>query len=205
MTSSVIENATFWLVDTIHYYTKSVHGHVFNSRCSVAAFKGAYSPSSGFPNYFWPQLPTSHSNGSQVSTSSDLTESPINWLHSTHWLTVIKPQSQQLHDWQFTTNQFILVSSSLRLTARDFFFLQMNPCGYSPYVTSSLMRGWVCLLWTGFAFVKCTYCIYIAFYWKFFLEHYIQVLLSVQPAYNTSAWTTEKTPFLCCCLWAVAL
>jgi hypothetical protein len=25
-------------------------------------------------------------------------------------------------------------------------FLQLNPCGHSPYVTSSLMRGWVCRL-----------------------------------------------------------
>jgi hypothetical protein len=36
------------------------------------------------------------------------------------------------------------------------FFLQLNPCGNSPYVTSSLMRGWVCLLWICLAFVKCT-------------------------------------------------
>jgi hypothetical protein len=37
------------------------------------------------------------------------------------------------------------------------YFLQLNPCGHSPYVTSSLTRGRVCLLWIGFAFVKCTY------------------------------------------------
>jgi hypothetical protein len=37
------------------------------------------------------------------------------------------------------------------------FFLQLNPCGHSPYVISSMARGWVCLLWIGFAFVKCTY------------------------------------------------
>jgi hypothetical protein len=24
------------------------------------------------------------------------------------------------------------------------------------------------------------------------------------PAYNLSAWTAQKTPFLCCCLWAAA-
>jgi hypothetical protein len=35
--------------------------------------------------------------------------------------------------------------------------LQLNPCGHSPYVTSSLTRGWVCLSWIGFAFVKCTF------------------------------------------------
>jgi hypothetical protein len=36
-------------------------------------------------------------------------------------------------------------------------FLLPNPCGHSPYVTSFPTRGWVCLLWTGFALVKCTY------------------------------------------------
>jgi hypothetical protein len=32
--------------------------------------------------------------------------------------------------------------------------LQLNLCGHSPYVTFSLTRGWVCLLWIGFVFVK---------------------------------------------------
>jgi hypothetical protein len=32
-----------------------------------------------------------------------------------------------------------------------FFFLQLTPCGHSPYVTSSLTR-WVCLLWIGLVF-----------------------------------------------------
>jgi hypothetical protein len=35
--------------------------------------------------------------------------------------------------------------SPLRITTSDFFF-QLNPCGHSPYVTSSLMRRWVCHL-----------------------------------------------------------
>jgi hypothetical protein len=34
--------------------------------------------------------------------------------------------------------------------------LWLNLCSCSPY-ESSLMRGWVCLLWIGFASVKCTY------------------------------------------------
>jgi hypothetical protein len=52
--------------------------------------------------------------------------------------------------------QSVLAPRSLRLTTRDF-FLQLNPFGHSPYVTSSLTRRWVCLLWIGFPFVKCTY------------------------------------------------
>jgi hypothetical protein len=35
-----------------------------------------------------------------------------------------------------------------------FFFLQLNPCDISPYVTSSLMRRWVCLLWMCLAFCQ---------------------------------------------------
>jgi hypothetical protein len=50
-----------------------------------------------------------------------------------------------LHDWRSTANQFILAARPLRLTTSDFIF-QLNPCSYSCYVTSSLMRGWVCHL-----------------------------------------------------------
>jgi hypothetical protein len=35
-------------------------------------------------------------------------------------------------------------------------FLQLNPYGHNPGVTSSLTREWVCLLWICLAFVKCT-------------------------------------------------
>jgi hypothetical protein len=37
------------------------------------------------------------------------------------------------------------VTSPLRLTISIFFF-QLSTCGYSPYVTSSLTKGWVCCL-----------------------------------------------------------
>jgi hypothetical protein len=33
-----------------------------------------------------------------------------------------------------------------------YFFWQLIPCGHSPYVPSSLRRGWVCLLWICLAF-----------------------------------------------------
>jgi hypothetical protein len=54
-------------------------------------------------------------------------------------------QSQSLYDWRFTANQFVLATSPLRHTTSNFIF-QLNPCGYSPYVISSLARGWVSLL-----------------------------------------------------------
>jgi hypothetical protein len=53
-------------------------------------------------------------------------------------------QSQLLHDWRFTANQFVLATSPLRY--HDQYFFQMNSCGCSPYVTSFLTRGWVCRL-----------------------------------------------------------
>jgi hypothetical protein len=54
-------------------------------------------------------------------------------------------ESELLYDWRFTANQFVLIPSPLRLTTSNFIF-QLNTCGYSPYVTSFLTRGWVCRL-----------------------------------------------------------
>jgi hypothetical protein len=54
-------------------------------------------------------------------------------------------ERELLYDWRFTANQFNLETSPLRLTTSNFTF-QLNTCGSSPYVTSSLTRGWVCLL-----------------------------------------------------------
>jgi hypothetical protein len=46
---------------------------------------------------------------------------------------------------RFTASRFVLATSPLRLTTNNFSF-QLNICGYSPYVTSSLTKGWVCRL-----------------------------------------------------------
>jgi hypothetical protein len=51
--------------------------------------------------------------------------------------------SELLYDWRFTSNQF-LAPSSVRLTTSNCF--QLNPCGRSVYVTSTLTREWVCCL-----------------------------------------------------------
>jgi hypothetical protein len=61
-------------------------------------------------------------------------------MHSLHC-----QESQLLYDWGFTANQFVLATSSLSLPTSNFIF-QLNTCGYSPYVTSSLTRGWACRL-----------------------------------------------------------
>jgi hypothetical protein len=55
---------------------------------------------------------------------------------------IISPEeseSELLYDWRFTANQFVLATSPLRLTTSNFIF-QLNTCGYSSYVTSSLTR-----------------------------------------------------------------
>jgi hypothetical protein len=77
-------------------------------------------------------------------------------------------EPELLYEWRFTANQFVLAQSPLRITTRDF-FLQLSICSYSPYESSSLMRGWVCILWTGFAFVKWLYhtysrCLHVEFH-----------------------------------------
>jgi hypothetical protein len=46
---------------------------------------------------------------------------------------------------RFTANQFVLASSPLTPTTRDFFFNWIF--AVSLHVTPSLTKGWVCLLW----------------------------------------------------------
>jgi hypothetical protein len=67
-------------------------------------------------------------------------------------ITVRESESALLYDWRFTANHFVLVTSPLRLRAR--FFFQLNTCGHSPYVTSSVTRGWVCCLQLPLAFAS---------------------------------------------------
>jgi hypothetical protein len=59
--------------------------------------------------------------------------------------THLNQESELLYNWWFTANQFVLVPRPLRPMTSIFFF-QLNTCCYSIYVTSSLMRGWVCHL-----------------------------------------------------------
>jgi hypothetical protein len=65
-------------------------------------------------------------------------------MHVAFCITNFLSESELHHDWQFTANQFVLATIPLTLTTSNFF--QLNPCGYSPYATSSLTRRWVCRL-----------------------------------------------------------
>jgi hypothetical protein len=64
-------------------------------------------------------------------------------LTASHITLQLPSLSELLDDWRFTANQFVLATRPLRLTISIF---QLNTCGYSPYVTSSLTREWVCSL-----------------------------------------------------------
>jgi hypothetical protein len=70
-----------------------------------------------------------------MAVNFKLLQSPSNPLKT-------ESESELLYYWQFTSNQFVLATSPLRPTTRISFF-ELNTCGYSPYVTSSLTRGWV--------------------------------------------------------------
>jgi hypothetical protein len=75
------------------------------------------------------------------SSTSVLTPLPA---ANTPQLKTLESEPELLYDYRFTTNQLVLAPSPLRLTTSISF--QLNPCGHSPYVTSSLMRGRVCRL-----------------------------------------------------------
>jgi hypothetical protein len=79
-----------------------------------------------------------------------LVPSPKGLMTIFYYLTT--SESRLLYDWRFTANQFFLAPSPLSITTRD-----TEICGHNPYVTSSLTRRWVCLLWICLSYVKCTY------------------------------------------------
>jgi hypothetical protein len=82
------------------------------------------------------------------------------WTSAVHWLTdsvthqpTLKSRSQSY----FTTGSLPPISSSWCQAPWDprlEFFFQLNSCGNSPYVTSSLTRRWVCLSWICLAFCQ---------------------------------------------------
>jgi hypothetical protein len=70
---------------------------------------------------------------------------PLERANLNHWTTHVRERKRELlYDRRFTANQLVLATSPLRLTTSNFF--QLNTCGHSPYLTSSLTRGWVCSL-----------------------------------------------------------
>jgi hypothetical protein len=94
-------------------------------------------PSSGIPetrkhfgNYICvrPVVRGRHSLGSLWEELTTITGQPLS-------------ESELLYGCRFTASQFFLATSPLRFTTSNFIF-QLNTCGYNPYVTSCLSRGW---------------------------------------------------------------
>jgi hypothetical protein len=77
--------------------------------------------------------------------STDLAKQIMPILCILCYLTTSESESELLYDWRFTASQFVLATCPLRLRTSNFIF-QLNTCGYSPYVISSLTRGCVCRL-----------------------------------------------------------
>jgi hypothetical protein len=76
-----------------------------------------------------------NSGGSSASRAQVL---PV-WRISRNWTLSVPPESESMSELLYR-----LAPSPLRPTTSIFF--QLNPCGRSPYVTSSLTREWVCRL-----------------------------------------------------------
>jgi hypothetical protein len=53
-------------------------------------------------------------------------------------------ESELLYNWRLTADQLVLAPTPW--DPRPVFLFQMSICGYSPYATSSLKRGWICRL-----------------------------------------------------------
>jgi hypothetical protein len=116
------------------YLHAEQHKHIINAQISMAQVG------------FEPTIPV-FERAKRVHAlyrAATVISNPLNYtLHISH----IESESESLYDWRFTSNQFVLAPSPLRLTAR-ILFSQLNTCDHSPYtrIASSLMRGWVCHL-----------------------------------------------------------
>jgi hypothetical protein len=78
--------------------------------------------------------------------------------------------SDLLYDCRFTTSHFVFALLTLESHDQRFLF-QLNPWGHSPYVTSSLTRGWVCVWLICFS-LPSVHIAHITCYWEFFRLQY---------------------------------
>jgi hypothetical protein len=98
-----------------------------------------------------------------------------------------------LYDRRLTAKQFVLASSPLRPTTRDF-FPQLNSCGNSLHVTSSLTRRYVLFFMNMLGLSSGVHFAHIACYWTFFLLHYTQVLCQSRLYRADHAYLTYLMP-----------
>jgi hypothetical protein len=148
----------FRLHSTVHCLTSdSVLDWLYcaRARCSLPAFNGGV-----------PLLPGWRPSHASLVPSLQILS--CNWLLTATQLFSqdCLTESELLYDWRFTSNQFVLASSLVRLMTRV--FLQLNPYGHNPCVASSLL--WICLAFPSVHVAPITRD------WKFFLLQYMQVL-----------------------------
>jgi hypothetical protein len=136
-----------------------------------------------FPFLWVPELSRPHPQ--QLSTAY-LPACLTDWL--TDWLTVrlSESESELLQDWWFNANQFVLAS----IEDHDQRFFRLNPCGHSPYVASSLTRGWRFVVYEYPSPLSSVRIAHTACYWKFFLLHYTQVLCQYRLCETDHAYLT---------------
>jgi hypothetical protein len=146
-----------WLTHSKHHCNYSTHTvfSVFTSRCLVEASNRGHSLSSGFLNCLQSQLPASHFS----------------------WLKVKVKVTLRLAVYR----QSVCLGVKPLETHNQTFFFQLNYCVNRPYVTSSLTRRWVYLLWIFLAFRQTSH------NW------------ATSPCYIVLAWTAQKIslPLLC--------
>jgi hypothetical protein len=110
--------------------------HIKTSHSLVAASNSKRSPSSVFLKCPQPQLPAYHFSQLQLSVDSQ---------------PQLKVKVRVTLQLEVYHQSVCLVVKPLETHDQRLFF-QLNPCGHSPYVTSSLTRRWVCLLLICLAF-----------------------------------------------------
>jgi hypothetical protein len=107
-----------------------------------------------WPLYNWLQQLTNHYL--TQSPSSDWTLLAYNHTSLFHYSAVLRPLKKKVKI-KVTLRLMVYrqISSSWRQApwgSRPEIFFKLNSCCNSPYVTFSLMRRWVCLLWIRLAF-----------------------------------------------------
>jgi hypothetical protein len=172
---------------TIAHIGSSQSATVFASRCLVAASNSGRSPSSEFPNCPRARLPISHTNSSQLlslssALSHSLTHQPthsslIVWL-LTNWLTNCNKVNVKIR----TTLRLAVYRCSVRLAVKhledhDQTFFSPNEHLRSYSLCNILSDEKMGLsLMNMLDLLPSVRIAHIAFYWKFFLVPYIQVL-----------------------------
>jgi hypothetical protein len=130
------------LIDPLHIVTTSNCNTITNFHTLQITTAHAESFKSAVTSHF---PVTDRNSGDSSAYVLNCIRSSLHRLPCKSLTSKTESESELLYDWRFTADQFVLATSPLRPTSRIFIF-QQNTCSNSPYVTSSMTRGGVCLL-----------------------------------------------------------